>query len=259
MRIGSFQLPFHDEPEAEQKFGFVRGWRFWTFVHPHYLGDINRASIWTPRKRNVAFCRAFHLRVPGRSEPHKVVPFESCTCGFHAYNEAGIAKVGVFHGLLFEFQAPIFGEVALWGKVIRHARGYRAEFAYPIRLWVLGPVGEASIEEVASAYGVPVRPIDEADDPIAQKVYEGRKECSIDMFPIGPGVWRPFVTGRGRQIIASKPFLQQQRLTLHPLRKSEGKEAPGPFVYNSNPLAWLPLILMILASLVMAISGRLVP
>ena len=28
----------------------------------------------------------------------------------------------------------VFGKVALWGKVIEHAKGYRAQFGYPLEL-----------------------------------------------------------------------------------------------------------------------------
>ena len=56
------------------------------------------------------------------------------------------------------------GQVALWGKVIEHERGFRATFAYPIELRL--DVQAASFLEIAncgrlahrleSAYGVPV-------------------------------------------------------------------------------------------------------
>jgi hypothetical protein len=53
-----------------------------------------------------------------------------------------------------------FGRVNLWGRVIRFAHGYKAEFAYPADLRLLDldagyRTGEVS-EELAETYGIPV-------------------------------------------------------------------------------------------------------
>ena len=66
----------------------------------------------------------------------------------------------------------VIGEVRLWGRVIEHEHGYRAQFARPTALWL--PVGYASqslgIQEVVDSlsrrsalevYGVPVGLYDE--------------------------------------------------------------------------------------------------
>lgn len=46
----------------------------------------------------------------------------------------------MFHILSDRFHpssvASVYGEVALWGDVIEHERGFRAQYAYPRRLWV---------------------------------------------------------------------------------------------------------------------------
>jgi len=58
--------------------------------------------------------------------------------------------------------ATISGEVALWGRIWEHQNGYRAQYAYPIRLVVRV---ETPLEtrlsvllavRLAEAYGVPV-------------------------------------------------------------------------------------------------------
>ena len=57
----------------------------------------------------------------------------------------------------------VVGEVALWGRVIEHTLGYRAEYAYPIRLFrppspmpgFPQPV-QAPLEQLAALYGIPV-------------------------------------------------------------------------------------------------------
>lgn len=66
--------------------------------------------------------------------------------GIYAFKD--LEQVGVM-------QAPIVGQVALWGDVVEHERGYRARYAYPVKLWVLG--GEKAIAEaLEKAYGVEV-------------------------------------------------------------------------------------------------------
>jgi hypothetical protein len=32
--------------------------------------------------------------------------------------------------------SSVYGKVALWGRIIEHERGYRAQYAYPLELWV---------------------------------------------------------------------------------------------------------------------------
>jgi len=50
----------------------------------------------------------------------------------------------------------IAGAVNLWGSVIEHDEGYRAEFAYPKELWVNKEFDATMILRLEEAYGVPV-------------------------------------------------------------------------------------------------------
>jgi len=50
----------------------------------------------------------------------------------------------------------IMGEVYLWGEVIEHEEGYRAQFAYPKELWVKKDFDAAMIVRLEETYGVPV-------------------------------------------------------------------------------------------------------
>lgn len=47
----------------------------------------------------------------------------------------------------------IIGRVALWGTVVEHSHGYRAQFAYPLELWVLN---DEIAEHLAATYNIPV-------------------------------------------------------------------------------------------------------
>jgi hypothetical protein len=54
-------------------------------------------------------------------------PEPGCTCGVHAIKDPSrLARSGR--------TAAVVGRVAMWGRVIEHSKGYRAEFAYPSRL-----------------------------------------------------------------------------------------------------------------------------
>jgi hypothetical protein len=54
----------------------------------------------------------------------------------------------------------VFGTVALWGRVIEHEHGYRAEFAYPQRLYV----ADAGLAQgLARAYGCEVEVLPSMD------------------------------------------------------------------------------------------------
>jgi hypothetical protein len=50
----------------------------------------------------------------------------------------------------------ICGSVNLWGTVIEHESGYRAEFAYPKEFWVRKDFDAAMIVRLEETYGVPV-------------------------------------------------------------------------------------------------------
>ena len=89
------------------------------------LKSLNFES-WSPRKPLAAECRAAsHGIIVGRAEAAHDAPQANCTCGVYASKSlehlrtTGYAKYG------------IHGEVNLWGTVVEHELGYRAQFAYP--------------------------------------------------------------------------------------------------------------------------------
>jgi hypothetical protein len=50
----------------------------------------------------------------------------------------------------------ISGSVNLWGTVMEHPEGFRAEYAYPKELWVQSDFDAAMIMRIEETYGVPV-------------------------------------------------------------------------------------------------------
>jgi hypothetical protein len=109
----------------------IIGYRVWTW------GTTGLKSLcgerWKPSQSLAARCRA--SSVVGRAEvvhDTRDVPQANCTCGVYAvktldhFRSAGYERFG------------IHGEVYLWGKVVEHELGYRAQFAYP-KNFVLPP------------------------------------------------------------------------------------------------------------------------
>ena len=101
----------------------IVAWRAWALTGHRDGTELllrpvaKRARTWRPREVVEASCRT--------SRWHEA-PDPACTCGLHGT-----------HGIevLRKTKCPaVLGRVALWGRVIEHEQGYRAQFAYPQRL-----------------------------------------------------------------------------------------------------------------------------
>jgi hypothetical protein len=101
----------------------IQGWRTWTVAgsrdgtEAYLLPIAGTGRAWPFRRPVRAECarRRFH-RVPGID----------CTCGIHATTSTD--------RLRRTRDPAAFGTVALWGRVLEHSHGYRAEYGYPQRL-----------------------------------------------------------------------------------------------------------------------------
>jgi hypothetical protein len=121
----------------------IVGYRVWT------LSTMGLKSLcgeqWHPAQSLKARCRA--SAVVGRAEVvHDAhdVPQANCTCGIYAvktldhFRSAGYERFG------------ICGEVFLWGKVVEHELGYRAQFAYPKNLFLSSDSLPFTLAEIQS-------------------------------------------------------------------------------------------------------------
>jgi hypothetical protein len=110
----------------------VVGYRVWRW-NATGLKSLN-GEPWLPGRPLAAGCRAAVRRtIVGRGEAahgaHEL-PHSGCTCGVYA------AK-NLEHLRQFGYeQRGIHGEVYLWGTVVEHRLGWRAEFAYPKSLFL---------------------------------------------------------------------------------------------------------------------------
>ena len=100
----------------------IIAYRVWV-LSPSGLTSIN-GEFWPPNQRLEARCK----RSPNSHEP----PHGKCSCGIYAAKSVdqlrriGYADLGVC------------GEVYLWGTVVEHELGWRAQFAYPKSLLLGG-------------------------------------------------------------------------------------------------------------------------
>lgn len=106
----------------------VDGWRTWTVAGSRDGTDARLLPIagrgrWPVRSPMLAVCgKGRHHRVPG----------VACTCGIHATHDPDVLR---------RTRDPaVLGRVALWGRVLEHELGYRAELAYPQRLALICPL-----------------------------------------------------------------------------------------------------------------------
>ena len=133
----------------------IVGWRRWNFMYPHFLANLGNDTIYVPREKIEAHCEQYSTigtLVLRKDHSEQQAPHLTCMCGIYAYKEKP--------RLLREIRDScsglrlVYGEINLWGKVIEHEDGYRAQFGYPKRLWCT-PAIEPLAGWIGYVYGVP--------------------------------------------------------------------------------------------------------
>lgn len=127
----------------------IVGYRQWTETGGTLTGF--GGETWWPWKEKLVARHAERMfGLYGRSErPNCDAPARGCSCGIYALNHP----------------APwqgVFGEVNLWGRVLQGSKGWRAQYAYPKRLWVSAP----SFKPVENALAA----LDEVDERVREEV-----------------------------------------------------------------------------------------
>jgi hypothetical protein len=102
--------------------GVAVGWRAWSLRRERdgrlLLGSVfGWGEPWLPATPAAAACPRSHR-----------APDPSCTCGLHAASDPGLLPT------VLDGDVAVVGTVSLWGRVIEHESGYRAEHAYPSSL-----------------------------------------------------------------------------------------------------------------------------
>jgi len=122
----------------------VVGYRVWQWDAVG-LKSLN-GELWVPGRRLSALCRAaakgFISGLPRVTHDSDQLPHPSCTCGVYAAKTlerlrgCGYSRFGVY------------GEVYLWGTVVEHERGWRAQYAYPKTLFLASDAIPFSLAEI---------------------------------------------------------------------------------------------------------------
>ena len=147
----------------------LTAWRAWHLVRTDAglrLHAIGRDRVWEPRERHTATClrrRRWRERLQRPRAAHPA-PHWDCTCGIWAVGSAcETVRALDSYGRSWKPLHRVVGQVALWGEVVQHDRGWRAQYAYPTRLLVpvrrLNDRPVADVDELVEAlevYGVPV-------------------------------------------------------------------------------------------------------
>lgn len=116
----SLRHPLTDTLDRQAGAEPILAWRTWALTghrdgaHLLLRPVAGRSRPWKPLEVAQAGCK--HARLHG-------APHLDCTCGLYGAHDVDILR---------RTRCPaVLGRVALWGRVIEHEYGYRAEFAYP--------------------------------------------------------------------------------------------------------------------------------
>ena len=136
----------------------LRGWRAWQIVERRdglTLLSWAHATPWPARQA-----------LESRCNRHGARPSRHHSCGLYAFTEREDALAYAQPrpgGAQLFVQRPeralgiAVGVVSGWGRVVRHARGWRSQFAYPYDLYL--PGGDRALaREVADRYAVETSP-----------------------------------------------------------------------------------------------------
>ena len=125
--------------------GPILAFRYWALygtqspTHRQYtsiwLESLYQPTIWQPGIPLVGSCHVMQVAAihPGSDPPHS-----GCSCGVYALKQPGPPPQYTPHPNA-SFIGVFGGTVALWGRVIDHQQGYRAQYAYPHTLFVQHP------------------------------------------------------------------------------------------------------------------------
>ena len=148
----------------------IVGWRQWNFMYPHFLANLGNDTIYVPREKIEAHCEQYSTvgtSVLPKDHSEQQAPHLNCMCGIYAYKEKPRLLREIRNKMtipaIYSGRRLVYGEINLWGKVIEHEDGYRAQFGYPKRLWCT-PAIEPLAGWIGHVYGVPCEVLPSGDD-----------------------------------------------------------------------------------------------
>ena len=124
----------------------IVGWRLWhvrLHVDEYRLESFTWHHVsWPPRGRLEASCAL-----------HRAAPVGDHECGIYAFRTRALAEdllrrytgIRQYYGREYRELPPVrhgrpiaLGSVSLWGRILVRERGFRAQYAYPYELFLIG-------------------------------------------------------------------------------------------------------------------------
>ena len=156
--------------------GPILGWRVWRIALDGELVSAYTPAGWPARAPIVARC----YEHPGQHE----APHEQCVCGVYACDDANAA---LFYA--HRSGSAVVGRTKLWGRVVEHEAGWRAERSYPESVYVPREHFEETADDVAAhlarRYGVTVHVVEELRSVVSAPIGEPVAPREIPM-PVLP-------------------------------------------------------------------------
>lgn len=116
-------------PDSIEPFVGFRAWEVRNLSLFSVTPMSKAAAIWPVGKRMEALC---NHKTSTNHEP----PEQNCSCGIYAARTFDHLAEQRYQEFMAEGPVVIAGTVWLWGKVIQASHGFRAQYAYPKRLWI---------------------------------------------------------------------------------------------------------------------------
>lgn len=135
----------------------ITAYRAWTLTDKGIQSIAIQGVVWERNQPTEALC--FRTVVPLEHDDGSGSPKMNCQCGIYAAkNYKHLHEIGYIDLP----QSSVYGEVQLWGKVLEHELGWRAQYAYP-KNFILArnriPRALTSAEQILAAlagYNVPI-------------------------------------------------------------------------------------------------------
>jgi hypothetical protein len=140
---------WRDNIRVPDKIGETRkGWRAWKIamgngeifmrsINQREGGDDSETFRWRPREIMTAKHVDNSTQKRVDDHPDSETPYEGCSCGIHALDTGlFLAKMGYVSFVGPNRSNYVWGELAMWGKIIEGKTGLKAQYAYPHKFYI---------------------------------------------------------------------------------------------------------------------------
>ena len=143
----------------------IVGYRIWAWVDDHLHAQFGWSPVGQWPICSPMEAKFDEARYVAQSIPHQGPALIERTSQAERLAKTGIHAYNMDASVLREYADPkdVRGEVYLWGKVIEHEYGYRAEFAYPKTIYLVRGCAPAIRQrniDIARIYGCETKDVE---------------------------------------------------------------------------------------------------